>query len=163
MIIIGLLLLIIAVVFGIDFVWKNNVHIANPTVFGERLGIHSAASLFVVGAITGAAILLGVALLCGGVRRKGAHAMSRRRERTETQHLREERETQDRSQNEPGFSADNEQAQSTEAGPAHPTGNEEPGSRLNRSDTEAAPVATAPAEHLTEASDADQPQEVSPR
>jgi hypothetical protein len=59
MIILGLLLLVIAIGFGVDFVWKNDVHIANPTVFGERLGIHSAASLFVVGAITGAVILLG--------------------------------------------------------------------------------------------------------
>jgi hypothetical protein len=96
MVIIGLLLLIIAVAFGIDLVWKNNVHIANPTVFGEKLGLHSAASLFVVGAITGAAVLLGIALLLWGVRRKGASAVSRRHERTETRRLREDRDREDR-------------------------------------------------------------------
>jgi len=160
MIVIGLLLLIVAVAFGIDVVWKNDVHITNPTVFGERLGIHSTASLFVVGAITGAAVLLGVALLLWGVRRKGAHAISRRHQRTETRHLREERETQVRSENEQGFSADNEEAQSTENGPAHPAENKESGSKLNRSDVEAAPVATAPAEQPTETSDTDQPQPV---
>ncbi len=90
MIVIGLLLLIIAVAFGTDLVWKNTVHIANPSVFGERLGIHSAASLFVVGAVTGAAVLLGVALLLWGLRRKGTSAFSRRHERVETRHLREE-------------------------------------------------------------------------
>lgn len=92
MIVIGLLVLIIAAAFGIDLIWKNDVHIANPTVFGERLGIHSAASLFVIGAITGAAFLLGVALLLWGVRRKGAHALSRHHERTEARGLREDRE-----------------------------------------------------------------------
>jgi hypothetical protein len=92
MIILGLLLLVIAIGFGVDFVWKNDVHIANPTVFGERLGIHSAASLFVVGAITGAVILLGVALLVWGVRRKGVHAVGRRHDRAETRRVREERD-----------------------------------------------------------------------
>jgi hypothetical protein len=93
MIVIGLLLLVAAVAFGIDLVSKNNVHIANPTVFGERLGVHSAASLFVVGAITGAAVLLGVALLFLGMRRKGARALNRHQERAETRHRREDRTT----------------------------------------------------------------------
>ena len=91
MIVIGLLLLIIAAAFGIDLVWKNSFHIPNPTIFGERLGIHSAASLFVLGAVTGAAVLLGVALLLWGLRRKGVNALSRRHERVETRHLREGR------------------------------------------------------------------------
>jgi hypothetical protein len=153
MIIIGLLLLIVAVAFGIDFVWKNDVHITNPTVFGERLGIHSAASLFVVGAITGAAVLLGVWLLLWGVRRKGANAVSRRHERTETRHLREERETQKPSENDQ-TSAEAKQPRAEES--------PEPDSKLNKSDTEAAPaaVATAPSEHPTETTDTDQPQGV---
>ena len=111
MIVIGLLLLIIAVAFGIDFVWKNNVHIANPTVFGERLGIHSAASLFVVGAVTGAAVLLAVALLLWGIRRKGASVLSRRHERVETRHLREGQATS-RSESEDAHSSENEQPRS---------------------------------------------------
>jgi hypothetical protein len=93
MIVIGLLLVIIAVVFGIDFVWKNNFHITNPTVFGESLGVHSAASLFVVGAITGAVVLAGIVLLLAGARRKGANAASRRKSRQQARRLREDRDT----------------------------------------------------------------------
>jgi hypothetical protein len=91
MIVIGLLLLIVAAAFGIDLVWKNSFHIPNPTIFGEKLGIHSAASLFVLGVVTGAAVLLGVALLLWGLQRKGVNALSRRHERVETRHLREGR------------------------------------------------------------------------
>jgi hypothetical protein len=128
MIILGLLLLVVAGAFGIDLVVKNNVHIANstanPTVFGERLGIHSAASLFVVGAITGAAVLLGVGLLIWGIRRKGVHVVSRRHERAETRQVREERD-QLRAQTAPAPSSTSDQAPAptdhntdTEAGPA---------------------------------------------
>jgi hypothetical protein len=144
MIVIGLLLLIVAVAFGIDFVWKNNVHIANPTVFGERLGIHSAASLFVVGAVTGAAVLLGVALLLWGVRRKGANALNRRHQRTETRHLREDRDELRSKSEEPHSSED-----------------EQPRSKLDqKDDAEVHPVGwTASGEHRAEPVDTDQPQE----
>ena len=127
MIVIGLLLLIIAAAFGIDLVWKNSVHIANPTVFGERLGIHSAASLFVVGAVTGAAVIVGVALLLWGLRRKGASALSRRHERVETRHLREDR-TKLRSEREDVRSSENEQ----------------PGSKLDENDDAKAQPASVP-------------------
>jgi hypothetical protein len=92
MIVIGLLLLVFAAAFGIDLVWKNNFHITNPTVFGQSLGIHSAASLFVTGAITGAAVLVGIALLFAGMRRKGTKAVSGRRARKEALRLREDRD-----------------------------------------------------------------------
>jgi hypothetical protein len=145
MIVIGLLLLIIAAAFGIDLIWKNDVHITNPTVFGERLGIHSAASLFVIGAITGAAALLGVALLLWGVRRKGAGALSRRHERMETRRLREDRDNKLRS----------------ESGQPHSSEGEQPPSKRDQNDAEAAPVVTTvPSEHVTETTDTDRPQEV---
>jgi len=134
MIVIGLLLLIIAAAFGIDFIWKNHFHITNPAVFGERLGIHSAAWLFVIGAITGAVALLGLALLLWGARRKGASAVGRRHERTETRRLRKDRDNKMRSES------------------------EQPHSKPNQNDTEAAPVVTtAPGEHVTETTDTDQP------
>jgi len=125
MIILGLLLLVIAGAFGIDLILKNDVHIANPTVVGERLGIHSAAALFVVGAITGAAVLLGVAVLIWGIRRKGVHVVSRRHERAETRRVREERD-QLRAQTTPAPSSTTDQT------PA-PT---------DHNDTEAAPATT---------------------
>jgi steroid 5-alpha reductase family enzyme len=143
MIILGLLLLVIAGAFGIDLIVKNDVHIANPTVFGERLGIHSAASLFVVGAITGAAVLLGVAVLIWGIRRKGVHVVSRRHERAETRRVREERD-QLRAQTAPAPTSTSDQA------PA-PTGN---------ADTEAGPATTpTPVDDTPHPADRAQPQE----
>lgn len=120
MVVIGLLLLIVAAAFGIDFVWKNDFHITNPTVFGERLGIHSAASLFVVGAITGAVALVGLALLLSGARRKRANAVSRRQTRKEARQLREDRDK---------LRSDNAELHS----------------ELNQNDTDAAPGITTPA------------------
>jgi hypothetical protein len=144
MVVVGLLLLIVAAAFGIDLIWKNDVHITNPTVFGEKLGIHSAASLFVVGAITGAAALLGVALLVWGARRKGATAVSRRHERKETRRLREDRDDKLRSESGP-------QASDSERPHAEPKPN----------DTEAAHVVTdASDENVTGKTDPTRSQEV---
>ena len=81
MIIIGLLVLIAATVFGLDLIWKNDVTITDPVVFGQTLGIHSAAVLFLVGVITGAAVIVGIALLMAGLRRKGFKAMKHRQQR----------------------------------------------------------------------------------
>lgn len=81
MIIIGLLLLIVAAVFGLDLMWKNTFDIQNPVVFGQSLGIHSASVFFLVGAITGAVLILGIVLVLLGVRRKGHLAVRHRRER----------------------------------------------------------------------------------
>jgi hypothetical protein len=79
-IIIGLLLVIAAAVFGLDLMWKNTFRIQNPVVFGQSLGIHSAAVFFLVGAITGAVLILGIALVLLGVRRKGRMAVRHHRE-----------------------------------------------------------------------------------
>jgi len=92
MVIVGILLLIAAVAFGIDFVWKNDFRIADPVAFGQHLGVHDAAALFVVGAITGAVALLGLSLLIAGVRRKGTKAASRHRARREGQGVHQERD-----------------------------------------------------------------------
>ena len=144
MIIIGLLVLVATMAFGVDLVWKNDVHIANPTVFGEKLGIHSAASLFVVGVITGAALVVGVTVLVWGVRRKGASVVSRRHERQETRRLREER---DRLRVERAASP----VAPSEAPPAEPS---------RPDDAMAAPPApAAPVEDRTEPVDAGQPQD----
>lgn len=96
MIIIGLVLLIVAAVFGLDLMWKNTFHIQNPVVFGQSLGIHSAAVFFLVGAITGAVLIFGIALVLGGVRRKGRLAFRHHRERqqaSKTQAARSELES----------------------------------------------------------------------
>ena len=54
MIITGLVLLIVAAVFGLDLIWKNHYTIRSPAPFGQTLGIHNAAELFIIGAIAGA-------------------------------------------------------------------------------------------------------------
>ena len=63
MIIIGLVLLIVAAVFGLDLIWKNHYTIRSPALFGQTLGIHNAAELFIIGAIAGAILLLGIAMM----------------------------------------------------------------------------------------------------
>ena len=53
-----------ALVFGVDLIFQNHhYHVITPTVFGEGLGFHSEAPIFIVGMITGAAIVLGFALV----------------------------------------------------------------------------------------------------
>lgn len=81
MIIIGVVIVIVAAVFGLDLLWKNSYSITSPTVFGQSLGIHNAGVLFLVGVITGAVIMLGIALILAGLRRKGSKAVEHRRER----------------------------------------------------------------------------------
>jgi len=51
MIIIGLVLLIVAAVFGLDLIWKNHYTIRSPDLFGQTLGIHNAAEFFIIAAI----------------------------------------------------------------------------------------------------------------
>lgn len=83
MVITGLVLLIVAAVFGLDLIWKNQYTIRSPALFGQTLGIHTAAELFIIGAIAGAILLLGVAMMLAGLRRKGTQAKQHRAERTE--------------------------------------------------------------------------------
>jgi hypothetical protein len=85
MIIIGLVLLIAAAVFGLDLIWKNHYAMRSPALFGQTLGIHNAAEFFILGAITGAVLLLGIALLLAGIRRKGTKARQHRAQRKEAQ------------------------------------------------------------------------------
>jgi uncharacterized membrane protein len=82
-IIIGLVLLLAAAVFGLDLIWKNHYTMRSPALFGQTLGIHNAAEFFIIGAITGAVLLLGIAMMLAGMRRKGARAKQHRADRKE--------------------------------------------------------------------------------
>lgn len=92
MILIGLLLLIAAGVAGLDLVWKNHYAIRSPALFGQTLGIHSAAVFFIAGAIVGAALILGIVLILAGLRRKGTKARQHRRDRKEAKNAGRDRD-----------------------------------------------------------------------
>ena len=92
MIITGLVLLIVAAVFGLDLIWKNQYTIRSPALFGQTLGIHNAAELFIIGAIAGAILLLGVAMILTGLRRKGTKARQHRAERKEARNAGRDRD-----------------------------------------------------------------------
>jgi hypothetical protein len=92
MIILGLVLLIAAAVFGLDLIWKNHYTMHSPALFGQTLGIHNTAAFFIIGAITGAVLLLGIALMLAGTRRKGIKARQRRSERREAKNTGRERD-----------------------------------------------------------------------
>lgn len=92
MIIIGLVLLIVAAVFGLDLIWKNHYAIRSPALFGQTLGIHNAAEFFIIGAIAGAILLLGIAMMLAGLRRKGAKARRHRADRKEARNADRDRD-----------------------------------------------------------------------
>ncbi|HEX5298848.1 MAG TPA: hypothetical protein VFW50_17840 [Streptosporangiaceae bacterium] len=92
MIIIGLVLLIAAGVFGLDLIWKNHYPVRSPALFGQTLGIHHAAELFIVGAIAGAVLILGIAMILAGLRRKGAKAKQHRADRKEARNAGRDRD-----------------------------------------------------------------------
>jgi hypothetical protein len=92
MIILGLLLLVVAVIFGLDLIWKNHFTIRSPALFGQTLGIHNAAEFFILGAITGAVLLLGIAMVLAGMRRKGTKAKQHRAQRQEASNARHDRD-----------------------------------------------------------------------
>jgi uncharacterized protein HemX len=92
MITLGLLLLVVAVVFGLDLIWKNHYTIHSPALFGQTLGVHNAAEFFILGAITGAVLLLGIAMMLAGMRRKGTKARQHRAQRQEARSAGHERD-----------------------------------------------------------------------
>ena len=92
MIILGLLLLVVAVIFGLDLIWKNHFTIHSPALFGQTLGVHNAAELFILGVITGAVLLLGIAIVLAGLRRKGTKARQHRAQRQEARSARRDRD-----------------------------------------------------------------------
>lgn len=81
MMVLGLLLLAAGVAFGVDFVFENTSQTPNPVSFGQSLGVHTAWWVFVIGAIAGAAALLGLVLMAGGAGRATARRRTRRAER----------------------------------------------------------------------------------
>jgi hypothetical protein len=91
-IIIGLVLLIVAAVFGLDLIWKNQYTVRSPALFGQTLGIHNAAEFFIIGAIAGAILLLGIAMMLAGLRRKGIKAKQHRAERREARNAGRDRD-----------------------------------------------------------------------
>ena len=93
MFVIGLIILAAAVVFGADELIANNpVGLPDPQVFGQQLGITSGRGLFLIGAATGAAVVLGLALLSGGARRSATRSRDRRLERRQLEEQAAERE-----------------------------------------------------------------------
>ncbi len=84
MVIIGLLLLIASLVFGADLVVQNGGVDLNPTVFGIGLGNITSGGQFALGAITGFAIALGIALILAGTKRRSQRTHRRRGELAES-------------------------------------------------------------------------------
>ena len=78
---------------GLDLTWKNQYTMRSPALFGQTLGIHNAAAFFIIGAITGAVLLLGIALMLAGTRRKSIKARRRRAERNEAKNAGRERDS----------------------------------------------------------------------
>jgi uncharacterized integral membrane protein len=91
-IIIALLVLIAALIFGVDLIFQNHHHVSVAKVFGQSLGLHNEADLIVVGVIIGAAIMLALALMGSGLRRKGSRAVARRLERKDVRRTRGQRD-----------------------------------------------------------------------
>ena len=83
MIALGLILVLAGAAVGLDIVFRHSHRIENVPPFGLNMGIHSVTSVFFLGLLTGAAILLGVALLLAGTRRQGSRVLSRHREHRE--------------------------------------------------------------------------------
>ena len=61
---------------------ENHYAIRSPALFGQTVGIHSAAVFFIAGAIAGAVLLLDSALILAGLRRKGTRQHPRDRKET---------------------------------------------------------------------------------
>lgn len=80
MIIVGLVLIVAGAAFGIDVAMKNRFTVGDVEVFGSTLGIHHAEQIFLLGAITGAVILFGLALLIGGIVRSRTKNVAHRRQ-----------------------------------------------------------------------------------
>jgi hypothetical protein len=91
-IITGLVLLVVAAVFGLDLIWKNHYTIRSPALFGQTLGIGNAAELFIIGAISGAILLLGIAMMLAGLRRTGTKARQHRAGRKEARNAGRDRD-----------------------------------------------------------------------
>lgn len=81
MIIVGLVLVVAGAAFGIDVAMKNRFSVRDVEAFGSSLGLHHAEQIFILGAITGAVILLGLALMIAGISRNSSRTAAHRRQR----------------------------------------------------------------------------------
>jgi hypothetical protein len=97
-IIVGLILLVVAAVVGLDLLWKNTFPIPDPVLFGLALDIHTARGFMLLCLVLSAVLLVAVAVILSGLRRKGRNAFRRRQERKDAG-----RAVEDRDQ----FTADN--------------------------------------------------------
>jgi hypothetical protein len=61
-------------------------------LFGQTLGIRNAAELFTIGAIAGTIMLLGIAMMLAGLRRKGTKAKQHCAERQEARNAGRDRD-----------------------------------------------------------------------
>lgn len=88
MIIIGSLVLIAALIFGVDLVVQNHSHhiITSTVVFDQSLGVTNEAAVFIIGAITGGDPP-GIGADGVGVRHRGSKAATHRMERKEAKGL----------------------------------------------------------------------------
>ena len=81
MIIVGLVLIVAGAVFGIDVAAKNRFGVHDVEAFGSSLGLHRADQIFLLGVVTGAVILLGLALVVSGIRRSRSRRVAYRHQR----------------------------------------------------------------------------------
>lgn len=81
MIIVGLILVIAGAAFGIDVAVKNRFTVRDVEAFGSTLGLHHAEQIFILGAITGAVVLLGLGLMIAGISRNRSKHVAHRRQR----------------------------------------------------------------------------------
>lgn len=94
MIIVGLLLVVVGCVFGIDVAMGNRFSVRDIEAFGSTLGLHHAEQIFLLGAITGAVVLLGFALMVAGLSRSRSRNLAQRRQVREIDHRAAELETE---------------------------------------------------------------------
>lgn len=100
MIVVGVVLIVAGAVFGVDVAMKNRFTVGDIEVFGSTLGLHHAEQIFLLGVITGAVILLGLALLVGGtVRRRTKNVAHRRHSRRDVETDRRAADLNARNQN----------------------------------------------------------------
>lgn len=77
LIVLGFLLAAAAAVFGIDLIVQNtSASTAAPEIFGQSIGITSLWMVFGIGALCGAGVIAGLALMLGSVERKMGAARS---------------------------------------------------------------------------------------
>lgn len=84
MVVLGLLLVLAAVIFGADVVLENTQH-SGGTIFNQTVDNLSLGGIFLAGAVTALILALGLWLVLGGAARKRRKRVARRSTLRETQ------------------------------------------------------------------------------